>query len=164
LKKTLTPAVILALIVVAFVVPIQPASAGEPDPLGVGDEIRVESVRGIAHDSDTDKTMKATLVLTLTVTEIDKAHAKFKVSSGQITVDDYTYTITSGAGRAIVRKFGWIIVGGKATLTTGELFEFRLEGMLHIERPRLVLAGLFGGIRDENGAIRLRFIAKLSRT
>lgn len=163
MQKKLLFTLILSLVAVGLVVPIHQAMAEEPRRLEVGDVLRVESIRGMAHESGTSDRMRADLVLTLTVTNVNDARGSFTLTSGEIGFGDNTFTVTSGEGHAIVRKFGWIVLRGSATLSSGKVFEFRLEGMLHLERPGLVLAGLAGGIRNENSHYGLRLIAKISR-
>jgi len=85
------------------------------------------------------------------------------VVSWQISIGDSVYTITSGAGHAIARRFGWITLHGKAMLPNDSVFELRLEGMFHLERPGLAVAGLMGGIADESGHSLLRFVVRLLR-
>lgn len=153
----------VALIAIALAVPIHQAVADEARGLMAGDLLRMESVRGIARDPSTSKTAKATLTLTLSVNSINNARVEFTVASGQISIGDSVYTITSGAGHAIARKFGWIMLHGKAMLPNGSVFEFRLEGILHLERVGLAVAGLMGGIGDESGHSRVRLVVRLSR-
>jgi len=48
-------------------------------------------------------------------------------------------------------------------LPNDSVFELRLEGMFHLERPGLAVAGLMGGIADESGHSLLRFVVRLLR-
>lgn len=157
-------ALFLALVALAVVVPVHQAVADEPHGVQVGDVLKLESVKGTAHGAGQNERMKATLSLTLTVTSVNKTRVRFAVTSGQISFGDNTYTVTSGEGGAVLAKFGWITLHGNTTLSTGKMFGFRLEGMIHRERPGLSLAGLAGGIGDESSRSRLRFAAKLSRS
>jgi len=164
LQRKLVSALILGLIALALVVPIHEAVAEQPRGPQVGDVLKLESVRGIAHDPSANRTMKATLVLTLTVTSVNKAHVRFVVTGGQISFGDNVYSVKSGEGRAVARKFGWVTLHGNTSLSSGKVFVFRLEGMLHHERRGITLAGLVGGIGDGTARSPLSFVAKLSRT
>jgi hypothetical protein len=86
------------------------------------------------------------------------------VTSGQITIGDNIYTVHCGEGRAIRRRFGWIVLHGNTILLSGEAFQFRMEGMFHHERSRLTLAGLGGGVGDESSHTCLRLVPRLSKT
>jgi len=154
----------LTVMALAVVVPMQQAFADEERGIQVGDVLKLESVKGIAHAADEKGVMRATLSIILTVTIVNKTRVRFSLTSGQITFGDKVYTVTSGEGGSIVGKFGWIILHGTATSPGGKALRFRLEGMIHHERPGLNLAGMFGAIGDEDGRTVLRFVAKLSKS
>ena len=155
---------LLTVIALAVVVPMQQAFAEEQPGLQVGDVLKLESVKGTARTADEEGMMRATLSMTLSVSSVNKTRVRFTVTSGQISFGDNVYTVTSGEGGAIAGKFGWIALHGSAASSSGTVLQFRLEGMFHHERPGLNLAGLFGGIGDEDNRTVLRFVARLSKS
>ncbi len=163
MQKKLMSALMLVLVSLAVVVPIAVALADQPQGPQVGDVLKLESVRGTAYDPATEQTTKATLSLMLTVSDVDGRRLRLTVTGGQISFGDNTYSVQSGEGGALVAKFGWIAVHGIITLPDGTTFNFRLEGMLHIERKGLVVTGLIGGLGNETSRYHLRFAARLSR-
>jgi len=129
----------------------------------VGQVFKLESVRGSARDLGSRERLPATLELTLTVTDVNGSRVRFEIISGQISFGDKTYQVTSGKGGLIARKFGWAEIRGNTTLPNGETHKFRLEGLLHIERPKLVLIGLAGGIGNEQNRSMLSCVVRLSK-
>jgi len=129
----------------------------------VGQVFKLESKRGSAREVGSGERIPASLTLTLTVVHVNESRVRFEITSGQISFDDNTYRVTSGEGRAIVRKFGWAEIRGNATLPNGETHKFRLEGMLHIERPGLTLIGLVGGIGNEQNRVLLSCLCRISK-
>jgi len=163
LKRTLVLATLLGLIFLAVVASGYQAVADPTDAPVVGQALRLESVRGMARDPSSGESKHATLTLTLTITHVNNTRVRFMITGGQITIGDSIYTVSSGEGGAIVRRFGWIVLRGETTLASGEVFKFRLEGMLHIERPGLLVVGLAGGIGHEDNRIFLNLLARLSK-
>lgn len=49
------------------------------------------------------------------------------------------------------------------TASDGSLFRFHLEGMLHIERPGLVIAGLAGPLANDASHYVLRLMTRIER-
>ena len=138
------------------------AADDSPGPK-VGQVLKLESVRGSARELGSGERVPATLKLTLTVTHVNESRVRFEITDGQISFGENTYQVTSGEGRLIARKFGWAEIHGNATLPSGETHKFRLEGMLHIERPRLILIGLAGGIGNEENRSILSCVVRLSK-
>lgn len=163
LNKRLLSVLILSMVAFSTVVAVGHAAAEERRGLQVGDLLTIESIRGTAGIPGSEDSAKATLTLTATVTEVDEKRVKFEIVSGEISFGDKTCTVNSGGGGAILGKFGWIMLSGEATPQSGELHKFRLEGMLHIEGPRLVVAGMTGGIGDEDSRTPLRVFVRISR-
>lgn len=164
LERRFALALLLSLIALAVIIPMQQALAEPPqDRLKPGDVLQLVSVRGVASGRNGDGLTEAKVSLKLTVTNVNQTRLKFTVTSGEIAFGDKVYTVTSGQGGAILRKFGWIILRGDATLTDGEEFKFRLEGMLHFERAGVVLAGLTGGLGNDSAQSRLRLLVRLSK-
>jgi len=164
LNRKLLSVLILSLMALSAVVAVGHASTEEPRGPQVGDLLTIESIRGNAGVPGVEENTKATLRLTVAVTEVDEKRVKFEVMSGEISFGDKAYAVNYGGGGAILQKFGWIVLSGEATLQSGELHKFRLEGMLHIEGPRLIVAGMTGGIGDEDTRTPLRVFMRISRT
>ena len=163
MKRTLVLATLLGLILLAVVASDYQAVADPTDAPVVGQALRLEPVRGMARDPSSGESKHATLALTLTITQVNNTRVRFMITGGQITIGDSIYAVSSGEGGAIVRRFGWIVLRGETTLADGEVFKFRLEGMLHIERAGLLVVGLAGGIGHEDNRIFLNFLARLSK-
>jgi len=138
------------------------AADDQPGPT-VGQVLQLESVRGSARELGSGERVPATLKLTLTVTHVNGSRVRFEIVGGQVSFGDSTYQVTSGGGHAIARKFGWAEIRGNATLPNGEAHKFRLEGMLHIERPGLTLIGLAGAIGNEQDRALLDCVVRLSK-
>jgi hypothetical protein len=163
MKRRLALAALLGLILLGVIVSGYQAVADPTGAPAVGQVFRLESVRGMARDPSSGELKRATLTLTLTTTHVNDTRVRFTITGGQITIGDSIYTLSSGEGGAIVRKFGWVVLRGETTLASGEVFKFRLEGMLHIERAGLLVVGLAGGIGHEDNRIFLNFLARLSK-
>jgi len=156
--------VLLCLIALSspFVVDRALAADDQTDP-SVGQVLKLVSVRGAAREVGSGESIPASLTLTLTIIRVNQSRIRFEIMSGQISFGGNTYQVTSGEGRAIVRKFGWAEIHGNTTLPNGETHKFRLEGMLHIESPGLVLIGLAGGIGNEQNRAHLDCVCRLSK-
>ena len=141
----------------------QVLAADDPPGPNVGQVLKLESVRGSARELGSGERVPATLKLTLTVTHVNESRVRFEITGGQISFGDNTYQVTSGEGRLIVHKFGWAEIHGNTTLPNGETHKFRLEGMLHIERPGLMLIGLAGGTGNEQNRSILSCVVRLSK-
>ena len=163
MKRTLTLAALLGLILFGVVASGYQAVADPTGAPAVGQVLKLESVRGMARDPSSGELKHATLTMTLTITRVNDTRVRFMITGGQITIGHSIYTLSSGDGGAIVRRFGWVVLRGEMTLASGEVFEFRLEGMLHIERARLLVVGLAGGMGHEDDRIFLNFLARLSK-
>jgi hypothetical protein len=163
LERRSVLAVLLGLILLGVVASGYQAVADSPAGPEVGQVLTLKSVRGMARDPSSGESQKAAITLTLTVTRVNDTRVKFTITSGQITIGDRIYTLSSGEGGAIVRKFGWVSLRGETPLASGKAFKFHLEGMLHIERPGIVVVGVAGAISHEESRIFLNFLARLSK-
>ena len=104
--------------------------------------------------------LKTKLEITIRVVEVNERLVKFEVLKGKIIIDDRIYEIKEGQGRALLGKFGWIVFKGVGEASTSKIdYGFHLEGMLHVEGPRLVVVGLSGILRNEETTYHLRYIA-----
>lgn len=130
----------------------------------IGDKVRVQSVRGSAVlRVDDKKRYNASIDLVGEITELNGTHVKLRVLDGGIQVGDEYYSIAGGRLNAVYKRFGWLGIVGNATSSTGTAFGFHLEGMLHIERPGLVVAGLAGPFANETTHYVLRLGVRLGR-
>ena len=73
------------------------------------------------------------------------------------------YTVETGLARVLFRKFGWVAITGNATDSNGAIFRFHLEGLLHVERPGLVIVGLAGPLTNEMDHYVLRLVTRMER-
>jgi hypothetical protein len=164
-KRTPTFVLLLSLMALTTIVPMQQvlADTAQNGPR-VGDVFEIASVRGMAYERTTDGPIEAKVSLKLAVTDVNGSRVKFKIVSGEMKIGDKTYTATDGRGGALIGKFGWATLQGNATLTRGQVFKFRLEGMLHFERTGLVLTGLTGVLGNDTEQFRLRLLMRLTRS
>lgn len=142
------------------------AQPPQQETANVGDRVRLVSVRGFAtHRGPEDEPrINASIALVGEITEINRTQVKIRILEGSIQIGDDTYTIRTGHARALFRKFGWLGAIGNATSPDGSMFKFHLEGMLHIERPRLVAVGLAGLISNEADQYLLRLFTRVEKT
>ncbi len=104
--------------------------------------------------------LKTKLEITIRVVEVNERLVKFEILKGKIIIDDRIYEIKEGQGRALLGKFGWIVINGVGEASTSKIdCRFHLEGMLHVEGPRVVVVGLSGILRNEDNTYYLRYIA-----
>jgi hypothetical protein len=140
--------------------------AQQPEQVGasIGDKVRLQSVRGsTALRGDNMKWYNASIDLVGEITELNGTHVRFRILDGGIQVGDEHYSIAGGRLNAVYKRFGWLGIIGNATSSTGTAFGFHLEGMLHIERPGLVVAGLAGPLVNETTHYVLRLGVRLER-
>jgi hypothetical protein len=129
-------------------------------------EFRIISRRGSAHElnkeSDTAKPerLESKLVLHAKVVEVNERFVKFEILDGSIKIDGKTYHVDKGKGWAIVRKFGWIAINGECESSNKD-YRFHLEGMFHIEAPRVVILGLSGVMRGDETTFLLRYLSTI---
>ena len=156
----------LLTIVLPSLVFVSNAQLTQQETANVGDRVRLVSVRGFAtHRGPEDEPrINASIALVGEITEINRTQVKIRILEGSIQIGDNMYTVRAGHARALVRKFGWLGVIGNATSPDGALFKFHLEGMLHIERPKLVVVGLAGLISNEADQHVLRLFTRVERT
>ena len=165
MKKTTTLVLLLSLIALTTIAPLQQVVADNAqDRLQVGDMFELVSVRGMAYEHAANRTTEAKISLKLTVTDVNASRVRFKITTGEMTLGDRVYAVTDGQGGAFLRKFGWATLQGEAKLANGQMFKLHLDGMLHLERAGLVLAGLTGGLGNDNEQIRLRMLMRLSKS
>jgi len=130
----------------------------------IGDKVRLQSVRGSAVlRGDDKKWCDASMDLVGEITGLNGTHVKLRVLDGGIQVGDEQYSIEGGRLNAVYKRFGWLGIIGNATSSTGTAFGFHLEGMLHIERSGLVVAGLAGPFANETTRYVLRLGDRLER-
>lgn len=165
MRRTTAFLLLLSLIALTATVPVQQVFADTAQArLQVGDVFELVSVRGMAYERTADEPTTAKMTLKLTVTDVNGSRVRFKITSGEITLGDKVFAMTDGQGRAILRKFGWATLQGDAKLGNGQMFKLHLDGMLHIERAGLVLAGLAGGLGNDTEQTQLRLLMRLSRS
>lgn len=132
-------------------------------------EFRIISRRGSAHEfnkeSDTTKSerLESKLILHAKIVEVGERFVKFEILDGSIEIDGKTYDVDKGKGWAIVRKFGWIAINGECESSNKD-YRFHLEGMFHIEAPRVVILGLSGGMRCDEKTFLLRYLSTIKGT
>ena len=131
-------------------------------PIEVGDIIAIKVLRGKAFtpDSTSNELANASMAIECEVVSIEGKQVEADINVGNITVQEMVFDVKNGTVRVILRKFGWIIIKGVA-LNGVEEYKFRFEGMLHVERPRLVIVGLVGGFRGEKQAYRISCIGRV---
>ena len=166
-------ALLSGLLVVLVLSGIFIAAYGETDSdkrprIEVGDLLELKSLRGLAVEFEREENgqrevLKAEVALKVEVVEIKGSRLSFKVLDGYIKIGEDMYSVEEGRGHAVLGKFGWLGVGGNAS-NEGSEYRFYLEGMLHIESPGLVVAGLTGVFRDDGESYRLRIIAKIAKS
>jgi hypothetical protein len=165
MKRKAAFVLLLSLIALATIMPLQQALADTAqDRLQVGTVFELASVRGMAYEHTANRTTEAKVSLKLTVTDVNGSRVRFKITSGEITLGDSVYAVTDGQGGALLRKFGWATLQGEAKFSNGQVFKFHLDGMLHLERAGLLLAGLAGGLGNDTEQTRLRLLIRLSRS
>jgi len=165
-RKYLLTSLLLLTIVLPSLVFVSNAQLTQQETAYVGDRDRLVSVRGFAthRGLENEPRINASIALVGEITEINRTQVKIRILEGSIQIGDDTYTVRAGHARALVRKFGWLGVIGNATSHDGSLFKFHLEGMLHIERPKLVVVGLAGLISNEADQYVLRLFTRVERT
>jgi len=165
-RKHLLTSLLLLTIILPSLIFVSHAQLPQQDTANVGDRVRLVSVRGFAthRGSGDEPRINASITLVGEITEINRTQVKIRILEGNIQIGDDTYTVRTGHARALVRKFGWLGVIGNATSPDGSLFKFHLEGMLHIERPRLVVVGLAGLISNETEHYVLRLFIRVEKT
>ena len=131
----------------------------------VGDLVKLESLRGRATNRkiESNEMLNASIILTGEITDINKTRILIKIIDGTLQIGEQSYQVENGLSRAIFRKFGWLAITGNASTSDGSLFRFHLEGMLHIERPGLVIVGLAGPLVNETDHYVIRLITRIER-
>jgi hypothetical protein len=128
-------------------------------------EFQIFARRGSAHELNKESDVAANterleskLLLHAKVTDINDRLVKFEILEGKIEIDGNTYYVSKGQGWAIVKKFGWIAINGECR-GSGKDYKFHLEGIFHIEAPRVVILGLSGIMRCDETAFHLRYLS-----
>jgi len=164
-SKLILQTLMIVIIVLSSLVVVSYAQQEGQEPVKVGDLVKLESVRGRAtnREIESSEMLNASIVLTGEITEINRTHIIIKILDGNIKVGENTYLVETGLARAIFKKFGWVAITGNATDSDGSLFRFHLEGMLHIERPGLVITGLAGPLANDENHYVLRLMTRIER-
>ncbi|WP_455369935.1 hypothetical protein [[Eubacterium] cellulosolvens] len=164
-SKLMLTTLMMVTVILSSLIAVSYAQQDRLTPAQVGDLVKLESVRGKAvhRETESSEMMNASIVLTGEITEINRTRIMVKIIDGVIQTGENDYIVENGLARVLFRKFGWISVSGNATASDGSLFSFHLEGMLHIERPRLVLAGLEGLLSSEESHYGLRLMTRIQR-
>lgn len=129
-------------------------------------EFRIISRRGSAHELDKEsdvanpERLESKLLLHARVLEVNERFVKFEILDGSIEIDGKTYDVDKGQGWEIVSKFGWIAINGECESSSKD-YRFHLEGMFHIEAPRVVILGLSGIIRGDEATFHLRYLSTI---
>jgi hypothetical protein len=155
----------IVIIVLSSLVVVSYAQQERQESAKIGDLVKLDSVHGRATNREikSSEMLNASIVLTGEITEINRTCITIKILDGNIQVGENTYLVETGLAHAIFRKFGWAAIAGNATDSYGSLFRFHLEGMLHIERPGLVITGLAGPLTNEENRYVLRLITRIER-
>jgi hypothetical protein len=155
----------IVIIVVSSLVVMSYAQQEGQDPIKIGDQVKLESVRGRAtnREIESSEMLNASIVLTGEITEINRTRIIIEILDGNMQIGENTYIVEKGLARAIFRKFGWVAITGNATDSNGSFFRFHLEGMLHIEKPGLVITGLAGPLANNENHYILRLMARIER-
>lgn len=155
----------IVIIVLSSLVVVSYAQQERQEPAKIGDQVKLESIRGRAtnREIESSEMLNASIVLTGEITEINRTRIMVKILDGNVQIGEDTYIVETGLARVIFRKFGWVAITGNATDSYGSLFRFHLEGMLHIERPGLVITGLAGPLTNDENHYVLRLMTRIER-
>ena len=165
ISKLVLQTLMIVTVVLSSLIIVSYAQQEQQEPVKLGDLVKLESLRGHAtlREIESSDMLSVSMVLTGEITEINRTRIIIKIIDGDIQLGENVYIVESGLARAIFRKFGWMAVTGNATASDGSLFRFHLEGMLHIERPKLVIAGLAGPLSNEESHYVLRLMTRIQR-
>jgi hypothetical protein len=155
----------IIIIVLSSLVVVSYAQQERQEPAKIEDLIKLDSVLGQATNRETKSSemLNASIILTGEITEINRTRIIINILDGNIQIGENTHLVETGLARAIFRKFGWVAITRNATDSYGSLFRFHLEGILHIERPRLVITGLAGPLANDENRYVLRLITRIER-
>jgi len=164
-SKIILQTLMIVIIVLSSLVVVSYAQQERQKPAKVGDLVKLESVRGRAtnRELESSEMLNASIFLTGEITEINRTRIMIKILEGNMRIGENTYIVKTGLSRTIFRKFGWVAITGNATGSDGSLFRFHLEGMLHIERPGLVITGLAGPLVNDENHYVLRLMTRIER-
>jgi hypothetical protein len=163
--KLMLQSLMIVTVVLSTFIFVSYAQQEQQESAIVGEIVKLETFRGRAtlREEESSEILNASIVLTGEITEINRTRIIIKIIDGDIKIGENSYLVESGSVRAIFRKFGWIAVTGNAASYDGSTFRFHLEGMLHIEHPRLVISGLAGTFLNEKSDYVLRLMTRIQR-
>ena len=164
-SKLMLPTLMIVAVILSSLIAVSYAQQDGQTPAQIGDLVKLESVRGKATHRETESSemMNASMVLTGEITEINRTRIIVEIIDGSVKVGENTYTVEMGFARVLFRKFGWVIITGNATDSYGSIFQFHLEGLLHIERLGLVIVGLAGPLTNETSHYVIRLMTRIER-
>lgn len=164
-SKIMLQTLMIVIIVLSSLVVVSYAQQEQQEPAKIGDQVKLESIRGRATNREiqSSEMLNASIVLTGEITEINRTRIIVKILDGNVQIGEDTYIVETGLARVIFRKFGWVAITGNASDSYGSLFRFHLEGMLHIERPGLVITGLAGPLANDENQYVLRLMTRIER-
>lgn len=164
-SKIILQALMIVTVILSSLIVVSYAQQERQAPAQIGDLVKLESVKGRATHRETDSRdmLNASMVLTGEIADINRTHIIIKIIDGNVKIEDNTYTVETGLARVIFKKFGWVAITGNATDSNGTIFRFHLEGLLHIERPGLVIVGLAGPLINEMDHYVLRLVTRMER-
>lgn len=127
----------------------------------VGDIIVIKFLRGraFALESNSEEPVNATMTIECEVVSVENRLVSAEIHEGNITIQENRFDVVNGTVRARLGKFGWILIRG-LTIVDDKQYRFRFEGMLHVEKPGLVVIGLVGGLRGEELSYRINGIGR----
>jgi len=160
--KYVIPSLLLVTLVLSSLIIVSYAQQPNEELVKIGAKVRLYSVRGHATQRGTEDKpwINASMVLVGEITEVNRSRIRIEIREGNIKIGDGNYIVKSGVARVIFRKFGWMGIVGNATSPEGTTYKFHLEGMLHIERPGLVMVGLAGPFTSDKDNYILRLLTR----
>jgi len=161
LNKTLVAAFLLILSL-PFLGVLSVSAEPEWLQLKIGDTFTVTSTQGFAVTAQDGKIARKTASLTFAaqITEVGEKWVKFQVTSGKVTVNGQTVTMTSVDGQArLAPRLKGAAITLHGSLTGGEL---RLSGRIHREDGKLIV-GLGGWMALGSSLYPLRLRGTVGR-
>ena len=164
-SKIILQTLMIVTVILSSLIVVSYAQQERQAPAQIGDLVKLESVRGRATNSETNSKdmLNASMFLTGELIEINRTRVIVKIIDGNVKIGENMYTVETGLARVLFRKFGWVAITGNATDSNGAIFRFHLEGLLHVERPGLVIVGLAGPLTNEMDHYVLRLVTRMER-
>ena len=164
-SKIILQTLMILTVILSSLIVVSYAQQERQAPAQIGDLVKLESVRGRATNSETNSKdmLNASMFLTGELIEINRTRVIVKIIDGNVKIGENMYTVETGLARVLFRKFGWVAITGNATDSNGAIFRFHLEGLLHVERPGLVIVGLAGPLTNEMDHYVLRLVTRMER-